>query len=978
MIKKIYILSLFFVHLYLHAQTNYVHYTVKDGLPQMQCMTLFQDSKGYIWIGTKGGVSKYDGIKFQNFTVADGLPKNRIYKIIEDSKGHVWVLTDRGLSMFQNDKFIFYPPLKPYIFINSEVVIDKNDVIWLTEGIPNTRLIRFENGKYQTFYAASGKPDRFVTHLSYDAGKDKIYFSLKSALTSQKFEIFHNQIKHNLPSNQDVFVKYDQKLVLKYRLGSSKTHLALYRLQNKDTLPLFSFDKNIEIIKRLNDSTFVFTTQAFKTHMPLYFVINGKLQKNPKHFDYINDILQDTENNLWLASEKGLYKLTPFNNFTRADGMLDYVWSVVEDNNGKIWFSSYGNPYLYYMKDYRLHKYPVKFNNNAFFFGAARLQNGKVLFPFESGVYVYDGKKFTKDFLKYKKAVFSVFEDTVAHKRYFGTFGGLVVKDNKGLISRNERFVKDRDEIVLAMTRNRQGELWFVSRKSYGIINRKDTLVLHNDTIKGAMCLYCDYKNNLWIGSDRGLFLFDYKHFIKIKHPELQTMIGSVKPIDSTHFVYGGLRGIGIFDLKKFYDAYDNLQNQNQIQAETFVDYYTQSHGFFGEEVGQAGIFKDSKGRVWVPTNNNVVMFHPKDLKKNFKPPYTYLTKVQVSKDNINWQNLPDSVQKLNYDFDNVRFTFTGISHTAPDMVKYKYRLKGFGNNWSKPTKERYVTYTNLPPGDYTFELVAGNNNNVWNKQPVRKHLMIMPAWWQQMWFKATALLVLFLAMLSISVFMYKRKIKKAYLSERLNRLQLQSVQSQLYPHLLFNAVSAAGSVIYKEDKHTAYDFVVKLSEFMRKALNKTTELYHSLQDEIEFVKSYLDLQKIRFAERFDYEIFIDKQVDLSRLIPQMTLQTYVENAVKYGLEPLKQGGKLRISIQKTQTGVQIIIEDNGIGIEQARKIKAKGTGKGIQIMNEIYQIHNQNHPCQIYYQLVDLYALGQQGTRSVIDIVCQNNKKTR
>jgi len=126
-LKKIFFI-LFFSLLQINqfAQTNYVHYTVKDGLPQMQCMTLFQDSQGFIWIGTKGGVSKYDGISFKNYTVNEGLPKNRIYKIDEDHKGNIWVLTDDGLSILKNDKFFYYPSKKGMVFNISNFIIDNN------------------------------------------------------------------------------------------------------------------------------------------------------------------------------------------------------------------------------------------------------------------------------------------------------------------------------------------------------------------------------------------------------------------------------------------------------------------------------------------------------------------------------------------------------------------------------------------------------------------------------------------------------------------------------------------------------------------------------------------------------------------------------------------------------------------------------------------------------------------------------------
>jgi ligand-binding sensor domain-containing protein len=950
-----------------------VQYTVKDGLPQMQCMTLLQDSKGFIWIGTKGGVSRFNGIHFKNFTIADGLPQNRIYKILEDSKANIWVLTENGLSVLKNNKFVFFSTSQKMLFATEEVIIDKNDNFWLIEGKQQTRIVKFNKNNYQEIYQFNNKDDQKLINLNYDKQNDIIYFSIRNKQNYKQYSIQNEKIELLRTSNVATQTIYKERLKINTVYNQKSTPLyQLFNLNQQKEKPILNFNEPINLPIRLNDSTMVFTTTRFVAHMPLHYMVNGQVQKNVKHFDYINDILQDTEKNIWLATEKGLYKITPFNNFTSKDNLPDYVWSIVEDNAGKLWFSSYGNRYLYYMQNHKIHRYPKQFNSPAFFFGASKISNGNLLFPTEHGVYVYDGKQFVFDNLSINSSVLSIYEDRIKSKIYFGSFEGLIIKDNEGNITVNKRFVKGKDNLVMAMTQNKKNELWYVTRNAFGVLNRKDTLVMHNDTLKGATCIYCDYKNNLWIGTEQGLFFYDYKSITRISHPELQTMIGSIVQTDSTHFVYGGLRGIGILDLKKFYNEAKFKQKLPEIYADNLVDYYNQSHGFFGEEVGQVGIYKDSKGQIWVPTNTNVVMFDPKKLVKNSKSPYTYIESMKISDDNINWHEINDTIREFKHQYKNIRFDFFGISHTAPDMVKYKYRLVGFNEKWSNPTKEPYAIYTNLPHGNYTFELLSANNNNIWNAHIISKNFTITPAWWQSFWVQLLALLAMLSFVIILIVLLYRQKIKKANQNARLNDLQLQAVQSQLYPHLLFNAVSATGSVIYKEDKNTAYDFVVKLSQFMRKALVDAKKQYKSLQEEMDFVKSYLQLQKIRFSERFDYEIVIEDKVDLQTKVPQMTIQTYVENAVKHGLEPLKNGGVLKINILSTDRGIKIIIEDNGVGIQASQTMSGKNTGIGLQVMNDIFEIHNQQNNCKIAYELIDLYKINQVGTQSIISIKCR------
>jgi len=969
MIKKIIILLLVSLQTVLFSQQNYVHYTVKDGLPQMQCMSLFQDSKGYLWIATKGGVSKYDGVHFKNYTQKDGLPSNYIFEINEDTNGVIYAFTRHGVASLQGDKFTSYISKTPLHLENAATnfVIDKHNKIWFFES-KNQQLIQFYKGVYKVVFSAAKNELSKITNLSYDVKNDLLYF--KGSINLKETVYFSLQTKsleiqrHNT-SLSAIFHK-EKVVVSSKKITKKKTSHFFYQLQKNDTLPLFKTTISYKNLTRFNDSTLVFTTNNITQKMPLYYVINGKLQENPNYYTQINDVLQDSEQNTWIASEKGLYKVTPFTNYAAKSNMPDYVWSITEDASKKVWFSAYANNYLYYSENGEIKKYSKKIEGSGLFLGALKTADNNLVFSHRNGLVYFNGQDFNTKKLPKNAVSFSLFEDLETLQLYVGTNEGLLtIKDSKQTVNRN--FSRSKIGTVLQMAKNKKGEIWYVTKKHFGKIATES--IIKNNQIIGATSLLFDFNDNLWIGAENGLFFYDYKKITRIEYPELSTMISSVVATDNTHFVYGGLRGVGVLDIQHFYKQYAITSENTSILAANFVNYYTQSHGFLGEEIAQNGIFKDSKGVIWVPTNSNVVQFHPKDLKTNTKPPFTHITSFKSSSDHINWHFLKDSIPQLKYNQKNIRFDFIGISHTAPDMVAYKFRLKGYADLWRNETKEPYVTFTNLSPGAYTFELLARNSNGIWNQKPIVKKFTIVAAFWQTMWFKILFTLLFSYLLYVLIHYFYRRNRKKIELENELNRLQQQSIQSQLYPHLLFNAVSATGSVIYKENKEKAYDFVVKLSKFMRNALKDSQKLYKTIDEEMIFVESYLQIQKIRFAERFDYQITIDKNVDTSFKIPQMLIQTYVENAVKHGLEPLKKGGLLQVSISEEKNRIQITIEDNGIGIEKAKKSTLKGTGAGLRIMNEIYELHNMKDESTISYTLIDLYALGKKGTRSFVEI---------
>jgi signal transduction histidine kinase len=197
--------------------------------------------------------------------------------------------------------------------------------------------------------------------------------------------------------------------------------------------------------------------------------------------------------------------------------------------------------------------------------------------------------------------------------------------------------------------------------------------------------------------------------------------------------------------------------------------------------------------------------------------------------------------------------------------------------------------------------------------------------------------------------------VQKESLNRRLGILQLQGIKSQLDPHFTFNTLNSIASLIYLEDRQLAYDYMNKFTQLLRGLINDAERIYRSLGEELDFVTTYLDLEKLRFGDKFNYEIIIGEGVSQQEQVPKLVLQTFAENAIKHGIMSLAEGGILKIRAEKEKNYLKLSVEDNGIGRANAEG-QSTSTGKGLKLTGEFYDILNQINKKPIRHYIIDLY----------------------
>ncbi|KAF5038371.1 Histidine kinase [anaerobic digester metagenome] len=355
----------------------------------------------------------------------------------------------------------------------------------------------------------------------------------------------------------------------------------------------------------------------------------------------------------------------------------------------------------------------------------------------------------------------------------------------------------------------------------------------------------------------------------------------------------------------------------------------------------------------------------PERLTFDSTPPPVFLYLFETSSSDLHFDTAAvfpehaNTVYEFRYNQNNVRIGFHALAYSCPERVTYKYRLIGSSEIWNM-TSETTITYTNLGPGDYKFEVIAANENGIWSKEPVVLSFRIVPAFWQTLWFKAS-MIVLITALITFVIYQILRRKrvreqKERDAERRLINLQMSTINAQLDPHFIFNTITAIGSSVQDRMTDEAYSYFVKMSQLLRTSLKESHSVTRTLDEEIQFVGNYLSLQKYRFADRVSYTIQVDDSVNRKTVVPKMCIQIFAENAVKHGLENKPEGGSVDITINQNEKGLSIIIKDDGVGRTAAAKYSVRSTGVGLRAFREFFSIMNRYNTESAWYRITDLH----------------------
>lgn len=965
----LFLLILFFPLVFFSQIPGLVNYSEEDGLNSSYTYTINQDKNGFIWVGSDNGLFRFDGKEFKQFSKRNGLKNIDIL----------------GCNPLPNGENFIMPYLSDFAYLKDGKIINSDNNKELTKLKFNHNPASQPSGDSLFIYNNNNPKELFV----YRHGKVKTIplFLTKGQPSLKNYYIFTLDVPNNL-----FYISDDNNKIIAYNILTHKKTLcnisfpksAIYR---KGDFFLAKRDNTIDIYKR-NDLYHFKKIQSIsidtKIHQPI-------VDKNYR---------------LWLCLDKGgvlYYKKTLLDGHLSNpiklmdDFILNHI-TIDRDNN--VWFSTRNNG-IYFITDKFFNNYihlPVK-NNSSYITAIGRSGKAIILGYNEAKSGILKSSTITDVVLEKNRKIETKGIFSKGNTIIFG-FGLSAVQYDlltHKIIHIKEYSLKNvvpyTDDSVLLCTSQGLTAYNFITHKSSPVLNERTYNALSYD------------KDSLFVGDFKDL----HKLNVKTKKKSLFlegyyfTDIKKLKPniyIGSTN-----LNGILLFNNKKIIKRITEkdglstdqikkieVQNENVFWASTNsglsrieingphinINNFTQTDGLPSNVVAGCVIRQDtiyaatSKGLAILPINN--LLTQQKSINK----------KVIINSVTIGDQEIVNLNQKIIGETpeNTVTFDVSFLDYASQGKVSYRYNVEGLNDEWQIGNSSKIV-FNSLPPGKYTFKIFGIAYNGKQSYTSSNLAFEIKPKFWQTWWFKLLVIVIISSFLFSlITLYFHRKRNKKLealYYEKKIAELELQAIKAQINPHFIYNCLNSIQFLLYKKDYTETENYLNIFAQMIRKTLHYSEKTFMPIKEEIEYLSLYLDMEKLRLKDQFDYKITISENTNKNWLIPSLLIQPFVENAIKHGVSNLKdRKGNILISFDYADSLICITIEDNGIGIGSKPESTSKSNSFGVKLSQKRIETFRQLFETNITLELNDLLEKEQKpGTQIKLYMTPYENQNT-
>lgn len=890
---------------------------------------IFEDQKSNIWLATNEGLYRWDGLQFKNFKNTNFA--SAYSNIQENEDGIIWCqnFTGQLFVLFQDSMYLY------------------DDLNQLVNSRFDYRIDYFPEIYYFT---------DFGLFKSSFLKKELTHFSMQGQNSFQSFDNRNKLLKKEIllsptPSSDGFNFSYSAEPYL-FNVNSMKANRLMNGRENWNDNKIIQFNFQSPVI-------FGFSNEE---HHSIYFnqtkhnsweqIEFGTLLKVNASAFYLNS----DQNFALVGDTKGLGKID-FNSkkYTRLiDGYN--VSKILKDREGNYWISSLNKGVIIIPE---LELFEFKKPNNRSIFIQAR---GQLYIISQEGViYQYYNRTLHEKaqldltnglgnyhYNRNKNLLFFESESFVFNLNTLKPLALIDKKEFKSLFKLNDKLELVSSSFFLAFETNDSTSFkdyrYYIPKEKY--IIRPARANKFRITLRDKRChssCYVKKEKKIYGAFNDGLYAFYDNKIQEIKFENKSVLSNELKTFENEtwlndienrifclkdghlQLMFKGASRITDFWVDKNVIYVATLNGVIRYNTRTRDNFdLKQEDGLNSNATHSLTLYRDT---LFISTVSGISVVHKDFNFQNQTVPIVDLIDVSVNEKKYYSSDL----NRLNHDENNLTFTFKSMNLRARGNYSFYYKIEGIDSVWQvQKSQTNFCRYPSLPPGEYTFKLKAINEDKLASKV-VTIPIKIDYPFYQKWWFYFSIITGLFL--LAFAIFYIRIRIIKsrnALLSDKqtvekeLSKSQLTALKSQMNPHFVFNALNSIQDYIITNAKEEASDYLGLFADLMRKYLNQSQYDFISLDEEIETLRMYLTLEKVRFEESLNYLIKYDNDVDLSNyFIPSMLIQPFVENSIKHGLLHKEGEKKLSVEITITQENeFKIIVSDNGIGRLQSDELK--------------------------------------------------------
>jgi ligand-binding sensor domain-containing protein len=960
----------------------FYHISEKDGLADNAVNCFFQDSRGVMWMGTQYGLNSFDGSAINTWRIGDqspnNHPNNQVNAIAEDKHHNLWLATYGGLSALNAHT----KKISSWLYNGSNymrALACDGDSIWIAT---NDGLLLF-NARQQTYthFLNNSSKQTSIARFNNDCNGILLDSKKRIWLATVNGVWLFDRLKHTFEQydGRDNDAYFDVMVNSVFEDHSGKIWAGCWSWGLKQIIPENHTVKSFNMVPGMPSHVVNIVEQKnAKNEYSLWLsgYLTNFTPENPHAERHDLKPVPEAasldpkclyisrDNLLWISTVKGVYILDP------SRQLFKHIFVINQENitrqnpalfslNGKLWVGGDGgfalklfDDQLNLLKDYS----PTikRLKNDYQSEGLAIMnitpaRNNDLWLSTNSGILKLDilTNKITSvcanitDSLKRTSAFFNnifISGDKIwcfPWRRGIWQFNALTQKFEPLVVKLPEAPGVLKNLNMQDAVEDKLGNIWLTDL-DYGLVKytaatKKFARIVNKDITPYSRSARVSYiKNRIWLIAN--------------------TTVVAINPVTNATQSWAMPDGMNkfIYDYTNDKDGNIWIGTRTGLVVFNTTNYsfnqYTEEDGLINNNMDGA-IQKLSSGGMIFAGENYITSFNPADLLRTPSKKTLLLTGISAADTSLQF----DDLKKVTVPRGSPKIIFKWalLNYTNPLQNRYYYKLNKIDKDWNYAGNKGLAEYNSLAPGDYKFQYkgvtadgLAGDEKEV--------SFTVEPVFWQTWWFRVALTGLLVACVLLIMRGVRTSEQRKAALQLQLSALEMKALRAQMNPHFIFNALNSIQECIVTKNTDRAYSYLSSFSKLVRMILENSEKQFISLADELETLRLYLAIEKLRFDDTFEFEVHIGPGLDTSFInLPAMIIQPFVENALWHGLIHKKGKKKLSISFEQEAGNLKCSINDNGIGRDHSAGLKinshVKKQSMGVKITEERLQLLETN-----------------------------------